>query len=1208
MVCTSASVALTTLLFCQFLQLSQTLTSDASFRSTFFQPSAIESALGPGPDSLHAGSHNRSQRVREITVIDHMSAEAVASCSGRGQLVPRESSKGVLDCNCVRGFTGAFCQVEIVSDRCRQNLASGCQYHCHCHGECVGEGDTAACDCDEGWGGSACGSRLEYVDVSEHSAPRSAREDLRPLSLLSIGTRTATGTAPESSKLGDVIQIPAARARDLTYCIERRRTPYLLEFSNSQKRLVRPSANYRRRSTSALDDLLLRSAMASATSAWASSCGVQFRYVPTADGECSPSSDHIDFVLELSTGVEILSMAGWSWKSMRNITPGVLYAFAVMHSHTSRNSGTGRIITQMRLDAEAFFPDARKKHRRLIINDVAQVTFARTRALLIHEVGHILGFRHEHLSAPEAVVLPQWCRTGSATHLHRLSPYDPASVMAYTGCGGTQSVLAPSFGLSHNDIQGCRAVYGPASNETVMSERVVELTLICVPRKRHDDDGSIVCKIDPFQQETLWTRSRKEGGYEHLWIEGIPQWPSEREDDTAECPTRYEDAAEEGGLMCSDVTVTGLDYAKYRFCSWQSGMMCVYAVHGSGTTFSEKSRSLSLELTTSDRTKHPSTRGDMFLLRARMRHTPEHREETIGSFRANDYIQSRRLTRVPEEWGRQLKPPTHTSVYLNQLPDHRIGDWIGTWKNVTKLEVYAYSVWLSPRVCELHKLTKLGLHAFDGEVPACVGSMPSLVSLSVSAPILQRYSRGKETESCPTPRLHSDFCLGGGCALAELHLASVNMTGISNPFKRIQRLEALTLDGMHVDDVVQAMAHLSSQPHLRTLVVSHLKSVRGSRHDALFELSFPPTLDVLELRDCALSRVPSTLWDLQRLSTARFGGNAILAMPEFDDVFGLGVQLTHHSQVMFDRNPISEVPRSWRKMRGYISILATNVKEVYGLYPMNDTCLEPGPEFDIGNSLREMSLCGVAHWSGRPWVRSLDLGSHLKTDTRKSYNLTMRLSPSASHESGSNRPSLALTGHMEEVQSHPGGMLRRVSLRAGKFMFRVSVTCTGVVARASVNMHILHAPVESDELERSILNVTRSMADISCLPFVNQTIVDALTVVFNGPSFSTSQQVQRILENSRNVAFIPKSRTFRVQSRYYNDSSAEFEFQYRFAKRWRADEPLRSLRAIFRGLWREDRVLVGSGGQPVATTIDDERVSPRLKYHIEVMLTPHNNK
>jgi serine protease len=106
--------------------------------------------------------------------------------------------------------------------------------------------------------------------------------------------------------------------------------------------------------------------------------------------------------------------------------------------------------------ARAFFPDYPRQSRNVLIDGSA---FARGLPwpldnILAHELGHALGFRHEH-TRPESGS----CFEDNAWR--PLTPYDAASVMHYPQCNGTSSDL----GFTARDAEGIVALYGPPGRE-----------------------------------------------------------------------------------------------------------------------------------------------------------------------------------------------------------------------------------------------------------------------------------------------------------------------------------------------------------------------------------------------------------------------------------------------------------------------------------------------------------------------------------------------------------------------------------------------------------------------------------------------------------------------------------------------------------------------------------------------------------------------
>lgn len=151
-------------------------------------------------------------------------------------------------------------------------------------------------------------------------------------------------------------------------------------------------------------------AMQAATGAWEAAANVKFVYKADQDSACTASNTNVVFDVRQVSGQQYL--------------------------------------------ARAFFPNQSRSSRNVLIDtssfgNIGAITLE---GVLRHELGHTLGFRHEH-TRPEAGT----CYEDG--NYRGVTPYDSNSVMHYPQCNGTNT---GDLVLTDKDKQGAAAIYGAA--------------------------------------------------------------------------------------------------------------------------------------------------------------------------------------------------------------------------------------------------------------------------------------------------------------------------------------------------------------------------------------------------------------------------------------------------------------------------------------------------------------------------------------------------------------------------------------------------------------------------------------------------------------------------------------------------------------------------------------------------------------------------
>jgi hypothetical protein len=147
-------------------------------------------------------------------------------------------------------------------------------------------------------------------------------------------------------------------------------------------------------------------------------------------------------------------------------TCGVNFQYKSELDNSPTTSPLGVIFTVRYIDAlgkfiaAAFFPNDPINRRRVFIDPSYFTTTFNQVGVLRHELGHVLGFRHEHIRSGA----PADCPDEDTGRIIDLTKYDPRSVMHYF-CGGIGS---QELAISDLDREGSQRVYGPPLSDFML--------------------------------------------------------------------------------------------------------------------------------------------------------------------------------------------------------------------------------------------------------------------------------------------------------------------------------------------------------------------------------------------------------------------------------------------------------------------------------------------------------------------------------------------------------------------------------------------------------------------------------------------------------------------------------------------------------------------------------------------------------------------
>lgn len=153
--------------------------------------------------------------------------------------------------------------------------------------------------------------------------------------------------------------------------------------------------------------------------------------------------------------VSAMASATGAWESAANVK----YVYLGQYDSNCNGNQTGvvfdiRPVSSGQYLARSFFPNTSRKNRNILVDDTAFTNgnSPSVTGVLRHELGHTLGFRHEH-TRPEAGTCFE------DNNWRALTPYDSGSVMHYPQCNGTGNW---SLTLTSYDKSGAASVYGSA--------------------------------------------------------------------------------------------------------------------------------------------------------------------------------------------------------------------------------------------------------------------------------------------------------------------------------------------------------------------------------------------------------------------------------------------------------------------------------------------------------------------------------------------------------------------------------------------------------------------------------------------------------------------------------------------------------------------------------------------------------------------------
>jgi hypothetical protein len=180
---------------------------------------------------------------------------------------------------------------------------------------------------------------------------------------------------------------------------------------------------------------------------WSASAALNITYCVTRSGAGAFSTSEYNAVVSAMNG----AAGAWEGAARVNFVHSSGQDGSCSRNNSSVVFNVRRVCSGQFL-ASAFFPSSSRRNRQLSIDctSFGTITPWTLTGILRHELGHTIGFRHEH-TRPESGT----CFEDS--NWRGLTTYDSSSVMHYPQCNGTQ---AGDLVLTTRDRSGAASLYG----------------------------------------------------------------------------------------------------------------------------------------------------------------------------------------------------------------------------------------------------------------------------------------------------------------------------------------------------------------------------------------------------------------------------------------------------------------------------------------------------------------------------------------------------------------------------------------------------------------------------------------------------------------------------------------------------------------------------------------------------------------------------